>query len=142
MDRELRNLDIKIAKAMGFKIERGCLYSPSGVFLGGNYMVHRMGKPLDPDTEAMLWDDYTPHFSSDMRDAMYLLDRLNDAWGISYNLFLENDLVYHTAEIGYWNDEAGKRDELWTGCEKTPAHAIAQAVVQCPILMGENIEDE
>ncbi|MEO1290557.1 MAG: hypothetical protein AAFV93_22665 [Chloroflexota bacterium] len=136
-EKQLRELDVNIAKALGFYFKDWALYSPTDTLMGGNSKHHGTSKIPTVDEENQIWLDYTPRFSTSMNDAMYLLEILNAWFGISYNLFLENGLVYHTCEIGHWASEAGQRDQLWTACEKKPAHAIAMAVSKCPIVMGE-----
>jgi hypothetical protein len=138
-NQELREIDIKIAKTVGFYIERGALHAPmpNCTLLGGDVQVHMFQKEMTPEIEAQIWQDYTPRFSKSMDEAMWLLNFLLEKYFISYNLFLENDMVWHTAEIGHWANEAGRSDFVFTGCEKTPALAICKAILQCPIVMGE-----
>jgi hypothetical protein len=128
---ELREIDIKIAKAIGFYIERGAFYTPKprSVLLGGDVQVHMFQKEITPEIEAQIWRDYTPRFCGRMDEAMFLLDFLREQYFVSYNLFLENDMVHHTAEIGHWGAPEHP-DYTFTGCEKTPAHAICQAVLK------------
>jgi hypothetical protein len=129
---ELREIDIKIAKGIGFQIIRGALHAPmpNPTLLGGDVHVHLFGKEMTPEIEAQIWQDYTPRFSTRMDEAMFLLDLLLKHHFVSYNLFLENDMVHHTAEIGHWPDEPHRRKDTFTGCEKTPAHAICEAVLK------------
>lgn len=132
---ENRALDIAIAKALGFRVEKATLYSPGGTLLGGDWHVHSGSQPETPDKIQETWEQYTPRFTTRPDEAFWLLDEINKRYGIQYNLFLENDLRYHTCEVGHWGMDAGDKDHIWSACEATPALAIAKAVAQCPIVM-------
>jgi hypothetical protein len=128
-NQELREIDIKIAKAVGFFVKKGTLYAPSGTLLGGDIEIHWGSKEMTPEIEAGIWQSYTPRFSTRMDEAMFLLDLLREQHFVSYNLFLENDMVHHSAEIGHWG-EPDHPNYTFSGCEKTPALAVCQAVLK------------
>ena len=137
---ENRERDIKIAKALDFKVERGVLYAPRGTLLGGDYYAHAGITNDTPGIEDKAWEVYTPHFSTSIDDAFWLLAEIRERYGLQYGLFIENDLVYHSCEVGFWDNEPEHRNEVWSGCEKEPALAIAKAVEQCEVVMSRIVQ--
>jgi hypothetical protein len=136
-----REIDIRVARALGFKVKRGALYAPEPhpTLIGGNTHVHLGSAPETPEIIEDVWQTYSPRFSSDVNEAFWLLERLWNTHGIEYNLFRDNG-DWHTCELGYWAHDEGERDELWQATEKEPALAIAKAVAQCPVVMGEGAD--
>lgn len=134
---EIRDLEIRIAKAVGFTVEKGTLYAPPPnrtLLGGGDISVHFGFKPETPEIIAETWQHYTPRFARSMDDAMWLIDTLYKRDGIDYNLFRDND-GRHTCEIGWWAYELGYSDKLWQATEDSAALAIALAVSKCPDVM-------
>lgn len=133
---EIRGLEIKISKALGFTVERGTLYAPppKKTLLGGDYRIHVGSKLETPEVIAQVWRDYTPRFARSMDEAMWLLDFIYERDFIDYNLFRDND-ERHTCEIGYWADESGRSDKLWQATDESAALAVALAVSKCPYVM-------
>lgn len=126
---EIRELEIKLAKAVGFTVERGTLYAPkpNQTLLGGDVMVNMGAKPETPEIVSQCWQYYTPRFARNMDDAMFLLDHLHETDYLDYNLFRDNNGL-HTCEVGFWSNEPGGRDETWQANEKEAALAVARAV--------------
>lgn len=143
-EQDIRDLEIRIAKALGFAVVKGALYAPAPnkTLLGGHYSVHAGFMPETPEIVEGVWKDYTPRFARSMDDAMWLLDLIYDRYHLDYNLFRDND-GRHTCEIGWWADEPGRQDQLWQETGNSPALAIAIAVSKCPAVMGAHagIED-
>ncbi len=133
---EIRDLEIKIAKSVGFTVEKGTLYAPAPnkTLLGGDTRVHFGGKPETPEVIEQVWRDYTPRFARSMDEAMWLLDFIYERDFIDYNLFRDND-GRHTCEIGWWADDATRTDQLWQATDESPSLAVALAVSKCPYVM-------
>jgi len=131
---EIRVIELRIAKALGFKTVKATLYSPAGTLMGGNYKIHAGIEPETPESIVETWESYTPRFARSMDDASWLLDELDRQYGIEYNLFRDGD-GWHTCEVGHWSDEAGGKDQLWQATEHTMALAVAKAVERCDIVM-------
>lgn len=132
-----RDIDIRIARALGFKVINGALYAPepNPTLIGGNSQVHFGAVSETPEMIDDVWRSYTPHFSSNMVDAFWLLEHVWQRYGIEYNLFRDNG-DWHNCEVGYFTETV----EYWQESEKSPALAIAKAVAQCPVVMGEDVD--
>lgn len=133
-EQDVRLLDIRLAMAFEFKVENATMYSPEGTLLGGDFSVH-IGSMKETNEHILnTWLTYTPRFTKDMNQAMWLLEQSRKLFHTDYNLFQDDDL--HTCEFGFWINEAGKRDQIWSATEDTSALAIAKAVAQSPVTMG------
>lgn len=145
-EQDIRELEIRIAKALGFTVEKGTLYAPppNKTLMGGVYLVHIGREPETPGIIEQVWHGYAPRFARSMDDAMWLLKTLWERHSIQYNLFLNSSNGAHICEIGFWGSFMKPIDhEVWSACEGDPALAIALAVSKCPAVMGDHagIED-
>lgn len=66
-----------------------------------------------------------PAYSTDANAAFSLLSGEAERVGLEYNLYGVSG--GHTCEVGFWTNEAGRRDRTWEGTGQTPALAIVHA---------------
>lgn len=125
-----RDLDITIAKAIGYQVRAGGLFSPWNTILGAINI-----EALTPATEAEIWRRFAPRISTDMNQAFKLLEYIHAQYGIQYSLYSEDN--WHVCQIGFWNNEAGQSDEIYSARNPVVSIAIAKAIAQCPIVMGQ-----
>lgn len=119
-----RDKDIAIAKAVGFKVYKGTLYAPGGTLLGGDFDIHIGKKPETPESIEATWSAYTPRFTDNESDAIWLVENSKD--------FAVFGLGYELEPARYWKatflvKDAKHRVSHFTASHEDAAMAICEA---------------
>lgn len=121
-----RELDILIAKFAGWTQHHAALYSPDGTLHGGDYLLHSRHQDATGEKEQEIWNDYAPHYTTDLNWAFSL--------PVEGNYFL--DLHSPTKDDDQWNafvtdrwesDEDGHPTVEYSASAKTGALALCLA---------------